>query len=185
MPDSGQHGRHERALRLAERVYRALLLAYPAAFRRDYGARMAQAFRDLCREQLARGGAPGLVRLWLRTAVDLVATALQERGRAMRQKLLIPVALILGLLIALVDTSPGWDDTGITAMALLASCGLLGAVEPARPWRWALLVGLWIPAINVARHHSFGSVLALAFCLVGAYLGALAGRLAKRAAGAA
>ena len=57
--------------------------------------------------------------------------------------------------------------------------------EPARPWRWALLVGLWIPAINVARHRNFGSVLALAFCLVGAYLGALAGRLAKRAAGAA
>ena len=101
------------------------------------------------------------------------------------RQLLIPVALLLGLLIALADTSPGWDDTGISAVALLGGCALLGAVDPARPWRWALLVGLWIPVLNVAVSRNYGSLLALAVAFVGAYLGSFAGRLARGAAGAA
>jgi hypothetical protein len=35
----------------SERVYGMLLLAYPREFRRDCGAEMVQAFRDLCRDQ--------------------------------------------------------------------------------------------------------------------------------------
>jgi len=43
---------------------------------------MAQAFRDLCREELGRGGKTGLVALWVRTVLDLAVTALAERGGA-------------------------------------------------------------------------------------------------------
>ena len=183
MPDSRQH---ERAVRLADRIYRVLLVAYPDEFRRRYGAQMAQTFRDLCREQLERGGALAFARQSLRATADLAANALLERGRRMRHKLLlIPVALLLGLLIALVDSSPGWDDTGISALALAGSCALLGAVEPARPWRWALLVGLWIPLLGVVVSRNYGSLLALAFSFAGAYLGSFAGRLVRGAAGAA
>ncbi len=31
----------------------------------------------------------------------------------MKWKFLMPLALVLGLLIAFVDASPGWDDTGL------------------------------------------------------------------------
>ena len=46
---------------------------------------MVQVFRDLCREEQRREDTVGLVRLWLRTVLDLVITALLERrssGRA-------------------------------------------------------------------------------------------------------
>jgi hypothetical protein len=60
------------------------------------------------------------------------------------------VALMLGALIALVDASPGWDDTGVSAAMLLAASGLLGAIHPARAWLWALAVGAWIPLLGIA-----------------------------------
>ena len=69
----------------------------------------------------------------------------------MWMQILVPAALVLGLLIALVDTSPGWDDTGVTAAAVFACCGLLSTLHPARPWLWALAVGMWIPALGIAQ----------------------------------
>ena len=60
------------------------------------------------------------------------------------------VALMLGALIALVDASPGWDDTGVSAAMSLAASGLLGAIHPARAWLWALAVGAWIPLSGIA-----------------------------------
>ncbi len=67
-------------LAVSERFYRALLVAYPKEFRSEYGPQMAQAFRDLCREELGRGGAAGLIELWVRTILDLAATALAQRS---------------------------------------------------------------------------------------------------------
>lgn len=171
--------RHDWTLRLSERVYRALLVAYPAEFRQEYVAHMRQAFRDLCREELGHRGVNGLVRLWARTLSDLAATALTERSKTMRRKLLMYLSLIVGLLIALVDASPGWDDTGISALAVASSCGFLGTVHPARDWQWALAVGLWIPALGIALHQNYESWAALVVAFVGAYAGALVGRLVR------
>lgn len=70
----------ERASSLSERFYRVLLIAYPEEHRREYGPQMEQAFRDLRREALRRGGGIGLARLWMRTVSDLAATALAERS---------------------------------------------------------------------------------------------------------
>jgi len=86
-------------------------------------------------------------------------------------KVLLPVAFCVGLLIAYVDSRPNWDDTGITALALLLSCGALGALGPERPWRWAVAVGVWIPVYGIASSHNFGSLLALGFAFAGAYAG--------------
>ena len=46
----------------SDHVYRVLLLAYPKEYRREYGPQMEQAFRDLRREALRRGGGIGLAR---------------------------------------------------------------------------------------------------------------------------
>ena len=68
----------------AGRVYRVLLLAYPPAFRERFGAAMEQAFRDRYRAAAARGAA-GVVRLALRTLLDILVNAtgvrLQQRER--------------------------------------------------------------------------------------------------------
>ena len=56
---------------VSDRIYRALLLAYPKEFREGYGAQMAQAFGDLRREEQRRGRAFGLAGLWFRTLLDV------------------------------------------------------------------------------------------------------------------
>ena len=70
---------HGRVVSVSERLYRALLAAYPKEFRRAYGREMAQVFRCMCREEGISGGRGGLARLWIRTLWDLLATALAER----------------------------------------------------------------------------------------------------------
>jgi hypothetical protein len=85
------------------------------------------------------------------------------------QKLLFAVAL--GLLIAYVDSRPSWDDTGVTAAAVLLTCALFGAAGPRRPWLWALAVGLWIPLFGIVSARNYGSLLALLVAFVGAYVG--------------
>src|SRR5215218_4282732 len=56
-----------------------LLAAYPEEFRREYGAQMEQTFEDLCREERRKSEAAGFLRLWIRTILDLGATAFVER----------------------------------------------------------------------------------------------------------
>jgi hypothetical protein len=165
--------RPDRTPSISQRVYEVLLMAYPREFRREYGPQMAQIFRDLCRDG-RQAGTSELAGLWVRTVLDLATTAFVERSKAMRWKFLMPVALVLGLLIALVDSSPNWDDTGITAAAVFGSCGALSAIHPRRAWKWALAVGLWIPALGIALYQNYESWAALAVALVGAYAGKLA-----------
>lgn len=93
------------------------------------------------------------------------------------QKLLLAVALSLGAVITYVDSRPTWDDTGVTATAILVACGVLGALGPKRPWLWALGVGLWIPLLGIARAQNYATLLALLVAFVGAYAGMATRRL--------
>ncbi len=94
-------------------------------------------------------------------------------------------ALALGLLIYWVDSRPTWDDTGITAGAIFIGSALFGAAYPARPWRWALAVGGWIPAVSIVIYHDYKALLVLVFALSGAYAGALARKALTHAGGIA
>jgi len=67
------------ALVISDRVYRKLLLAYPADFRQRYGPEMAQVFRTSCRASYHTYGAVGVLRLWLPTLWDWAWTAAHER----------------------------------------------------------------------------------------------------------
>jgi hypothetical protein len=87
------------------------------------------------------------------------------------RRIMIVIAIGLGTLIAYVDSRPNWDDTGITAAAVLASSFLCAAVDPTMPWLWALCVGIWIPLEGIVLTQNFGSLLALVFAFAGAYTG--------------
>lgn len=95
---------------------------------------------------------------------------------------LVLVALMVGLLIGWMDTRPNWDDTGITVGLIVIACVLLGLVRPHRAWLWALAVGGWVPALNIALYHTYGSVGALAFAFAAAYAGSYGRRLLGRSA---
>ncbi len=94
-----------------------------------------------------------------------------EKGRAM-QKLLLTVSVTLGVLIGYLDSRPSWDDTGVTAGLLFISAAIIGALGPRRPWLWGLCLGIWIPIFGLTHGLNYGSLLALAIALIGAYAGA-------------
>ncbi len=85
------------------------------------------------------------------------------------QKAVLAVALGAGLSIAYLDTRPHWDDAGITALAIFASCFLCGVVAPSRPWLLALAIGSWIPLYGIAASRNYASLLALFVAFAGAY----------------
>jgi hypothetical protein len=66
MPDTGS----SRVPSVSERVYKALLVAYPKEFRCAYALHVTQAFEDLCREEQRRSGVFGLARLWVHTLLQ-------------------------------------------------------------------------------------------------------------------
>ena len=167
-------------------AYRVLLRLYPRSFRRAYGAEAERVVRDLLRDERGRGRLwlPGL---WARVLGDLLSTTIRERGTRMKPSdwLLLGGALALGLSLALVDAEPGWDDTGVSAAAVLLVAAAFGAARPSRPWLWGLAVGLWIPALNIILRGNPTALLALVPALLGAFAGAGARRLLTGSDGAA
>jgi hypothetical protein len=164
--------------RWALRAYRGLLRLYPRSFRRAYGAEAERVLRDLLRDQRRREplGLPGL---WARVLLDLLSTMVKERSAQMRISdwLLLLGALAVGLLVALVDLSPGWDDTGVSAAAVFAAAAVFGAIRPSRAWLWALAVSLWIPVLGIVVRGNAEALIALVPALLGALAGAAARRL--------
>jgi hypothetical protein len=96
------------SVRLSVRLYQALVFAYPAEFRCEYGESMVQAFRDSCRRANREGGAWSLLALWGRTTIDYFITVLEENSNGGIQMTgekftkLSGWAMILGSLLMLV-----------------------------------------------------------------------------------
>jgi hypothetical protein len=65
-------------IHVSSRLYRLVLGAYPAAFRRAYGREMASLFRDCCREHYRQRGLVGLLPLWGRALTDLATNLPKE-----------------------------------------------------------------------------------------------------------
>ena len=76
----------------SERVYRALMRAYPQEVRRRYADEMVRYFGDLCREERMSRGRMGVALLWARTLPELLFTALEERGTLLQRNAYLPVA---------------------------------------------------------------------------------------------
>lgn len=93
---------------------------------------------------------------------------------------LLVAACVFGLSIAWIDSSPGWDDTGITVGMILIVSALFGALSPGRAWLWALGVGIWIPGLNIMRQHNYASLIAIGFAILGSYAGAYLRKLTLR-----
>ena len=81
--------------------------------------------------------------------------------------LLIP-AIIAGVAIAWIDSSPHWDDTGISVLMILVASALFGFFTAEKPWLTALAVSIWIPIFGILSTHNFGSLLALVPGIAGA-----------------
>ena len=89
---------------------------------------------------------------------------------------------------ALCGILSGWADVAIndllfTALLVVSAGILLGMLRPRRPWRWVLLVGVFIPVTELAayviltvkpsRAQVYGSFLAFLPGIAGAYGGSI------------
>ena len=88
-----------------------------------------------------------------------------------REVVLGVLALVAGLAIAVLDSRPGWDDTGISAVLLAVAAGLVAAASGRRPWLWAILVGIWVPVLEIPATGGLGPIIALAIAGIGAVVG--------------
>ena len=92
------------------------------------------------------------------------------------------------LLAALAGIGTGWadvmiDDLLLTALLVLMACMLLGLLRPRWPWRWVVVVGIFIPlselvayvflTVKPTRAQVYGSFLAALPGVAGAYGGSL------------
>jgi hypothetical protein len=84
---------------------------------------------------------------------------------------LVAIAVTTGCAIAVVDASPGWDSTGITAGSLLLAAGVVTAIAGDRPWLWAILIGTPTPLLEISTGGSSGAFLAVGFAAIGAAIG--------------
>ncbi len=90
------------------------------------------------------------------------------------------------VLSALAGMGTGWADVAIndlllTALLVLAACMLMGLLRPRWPWRWVIIVGIFIPLTELAayliltvkptRAQVYGSFLAALPGIAGAYGG--------------
>lgn len=85
--------------------------------------------------------------------------------------MLVPIATVLGLGIAWLDSGPGNDATGVTVVLLLSGALALAAASGRRPWLWAILVGIWTPLVEVGGPSDAASLAALVVAGVGAAVG--------------
>ena len=84
--------------------------------------------------------------------------------------------LFRSLAIGYVDSRPGWDDTGVTAVSLVVVTGVAAFVAGRAPWAIALLGGKWVPLIELSSSSYGGPPTALVFSGIGAAIGWLIGR---------
>jgi hypothetical protein len=154
---------HGGAVETSQRVYRALLRAYPRELRSEYGDEMVRCFRDLSREALEDGGRLGLTALWARTLLEWLFTALNERSTMFARHAYRPV---VGVAVATV------------AILMIPFVGM----RISNDWNWslfdfivmgALIFGTGLAYVLISRkggttayRFAVGTALAAAFLLV-------------------
>ena len=97
------------------------------------------------------------------------------------QTLFYVLAVVFGIGIGTVNVKVA--DLLFTALLVTACCMLLGALRPRHPWRWVLIVGIFVPIVELLayliltqkpyRADIWESFLAFLPGIAGAYGGAL------------
>jgi len=60
------------------------------------------------------------------------------------------VAVVLGIAAGVLDVKVG--DLLLTALSVLAATMFLGILRPRHPWRWTLLVAVFVPLLQVLAY---------------------------------
>lgn len=144
----------------SERVYRAMMRAYPEEVRERYADEMVGYFGDLYREERLNGGHKGVTLLWARALPELVFTALQERASLFRRNAYLPAApgtvARWGALCALVGGLLG-VAFHLIEYSLLGALGILtGDIYMNGPFVRFFTLSLLLAALSLSALGPFG-----------------------------
>src|SRR5262245_37936871 len=122
------------AIRASAAIYQVLLSLYPARFRREYGPKMAQVFRDCCLRSYHQKRGVGILELWTLTLFDLGRSLVEQHTQketGMPNSNFIRLsgwAFIAGA-VAFISILSGTDPIAVPTSlicAILLAVGLLG-----------------------------------------------------------
>src|SRR5215208_130031 len=111
---------HPRVPAWADRLYTALLRAYPESFREEYAGEMRAAFRSRWREERQARGLKGVTALWLSVLLDTLTTAVRTQGEILSQDLRYAWRSLTG--------RPSWPFTAAALLMLALGIGAVTAV---------------------------------------------------------
>lgn len=95
------------------------------------------------------------------------------------------LAILFGTTAGILELELG--DLLITALFIMFGSMILGAARPERPWRWILLVGIFVPVLRIVAYFTLGDKPYLAqtweagFVFVIATVGTYCGLFARKA----
>jgi putative ABC transport system permease protein len=95
---------------LHDRLFHALLALFPGEFRGDFGEQMADDFRDQRTDAVTSGSRKPLLRLWARTAADIVRRAPREHLEVLSRD--------AGYALRLFRRRPGMTITAVLTLAI-------------------------------------------------------------------
>jgi len=67
-----------------------------------------------------------------------------------RDTIIYLLGAVLGMCAGVLDVKAG--DLLLTALFVLASTMLLGMLRPERPWRWIIVVGVFVPIVQLLAY---------------------------------
>ena len=123
---------------LSCRAYRLLLIAYPSAFRREYGHQMQQVFRDCYRNEARRKSHLAIAGYWVRTLLDLVTSAAKEHSENFRREQTVMSTLRRDIVSV------------VGCIAIISSALALLNYGKTHEVRSILIFGYWLDAVVTA-----------------------------------
>jgi hypothetical protein len=81
------------------------------------------------------------------------------------------VSLVSGVVIGRLDSSSGWDDTGVTAGLLVVAAAASTLVAGRFPWLLAITTGMFVPLFELPGSAGGGALVAFLFSGIGAAIG--------------
>jgi hypothetical protein len=69
-----------------------------------------------------------------------------DQGQNKSDRSIFVLGAVLGICAGFLDVK--FNDLLLTALVVLASTMLLGGLRPRRPWRWTLLVAVFVPIVQ-------------------------------------
>lgn len=89
----------------------------------------------------------------------------------LRDGIYLFIAVLTGLVISAINTSPNLDDSMISVIMIFISGGLLSFLYGTKPWLIALSVSIWIPLTNIYILQNYESLFVFIPGFAGSYFG--------------